>query len=92
MTTNPFARKVAIASQFKSPIDPAIRKAVHIAIAQNLAGDQMLPDKLTPTTIESNDNSVADLGTLSRLVDDDFPFDESQLAAVTGMSSQCTPA
>lgn len=64
------------------------------AIAANAGADSVIeahqpPDTRAPLADDMSDSDTADRLTgaskLSRLVDDDFPFDESQLAAIHGM-------
>lgn len=78
---NPWARKLAL-----NPISPTIKRDVHIAIANNSIAESIaLPDKLPPDTRQPSPNRVDGNAKLSRLIDDDFPFDESQLTAINGM-------
>lgn len=69
-------------------VSPEVVVAVRAAIAENAAGDSVIEQKQTPETV-SPDSAKGKLlngaGGLSQLVDEDFPFDESQLAAVEGM-------
>ena len=75
-----------IASPMKfgvKPSDSAVKQAVHIAIANNAGADSTLPDKFTPSTQPAPAERL-----LSKLIDDDFPFDDSQLSAINGMATQ----
>lgn len=70
-----------------------VKTAVHHAIAENRQTESaIIPDKLSPDTIShadiADDPALSDSVKLSKLIDDDFPFDESQLAAIHGMASQ----
>lgn len=65
-----------------------IKSAVRHAIAGNDLADSMVDLHIPPEALEPDDERVADSRKLSKLVDDDFPFDESQLAAINGMIHQ----
>lgn len=70
------------------PSTAQVKSEIREAIAQNDSDDQIITGHQAPEVIEpvpdSEDHLTGD-SKLSRLVDDDFPFDESQLAAVSGM-------
>ncbi len=85
--TNPFARK--------APSRVEVASAVHEAIAANSTADSLVDAHQPPETRIADDMSDSDTADritgaskLSRLVDDDFPFDESQLAAIHGMVNE----
>lgn len=73
--------------------ESVVKTAVHNALASNVQSESLvIPDRLTPDTIShadiANDPVLSDSVKLSKLIDDDFPFDDSQLAAIYGMASQ----
>lgn len=70
----------------KSPEEIATERAVRAAIADNDLVESQLLKKLPPEVITLEEAEARDERKLSRLISDDFPFDESQLAAVTGMT------
>lgn len=59
----------------------SVTRAADAEIAQE---DKILDHQLPPRI----DESTRGRSKLSRLIDDDFPFDESQLAAINGMASE----
>lgn len=59
--------------------------AVRAAIATNAGHDSVLEQKLPPSVQVKPKVTHDDPRRLSQLVDNDFPFDESQLAAIEGM-------
>lgn len=61
-----------------------IKKAVLDAVAENALDES----KVLPKSLPDDEHVVDDSVKLSKLIDDDFPFDESQLAAINGMASQ----
>lgn len=83
---NPFAKK-ALSTQ-------EVKTEVRAAIAENKSVDDTLIERhQTPETraVESetaDDVAEREYSKLSQLVDDDFPFDESQLAAIEGMANE----
>lgn len=59
---------------------------VRETIATNAGAESVvIPERLSPDIIEGFEPTES---TMSRLIDDDFPFDESQLAAINGMVTQ----
>jgi hypothetical protein len=77
---NPFAKP--------KPTDSEVRVAVRDAIAENAVADSIVEDMQIPPEVmeaaqaeEHFNESVK----LSKLIDDDFPFDESQIGAIEGM-------
>jgi ATP-dependent exoDNAse (exonuclease V) alpha subunit len=83
MAVNPWAKRLN--NSVTAP-DSQIKSDVRAAIAANAAADRIvdvtLPDVIPPEQITE---SHIEKGKLSKLVADDFPFDESQLAAIEGM-------
>lgn len=77
-----------------NPSRVEVASAVHEAIAANAGADSVIeahqpPDTRAPLADDMSDSDtdsrITGASKLSRLVDDDFPFDESQLAAIHGM-------
>ena len=64
----------------------ALSAAIHSAIAENSIADKAV-DIPIPEIVMPSDSRIKDRK-LSQLVDENFPFDESQLAAITGMITQ----
>jgi ATP-dependent exoDNAse (exonuclease V) alpha subunit len=64
-----------------------LKTDVREALAGNQAVDSQLVDKKPPVESVPNDH-IEGKGKLSRLIEDDFPFDESQLEAINGMANQ----
>lgn len=85
--SNPFLKRAAPATIPAEETE--LKTAVRVAIAANDSADSIL-DQATPAMADSIDLSDMDMdeyadSKLSQLISDDFPFDESQLAAVNGM-------
>src|SRR6478609_3648061 len=76
----------AWAKRFQKPTaESEMGLAVRAAIATNAGHDSVLDQKIPPEVVKKPKIDRADPRRLSQLVDDDFPFDESQLAAIEGM-------
>lgn len=85
------------------PTESEVKTMVYQAIAENHGADKILNKPMPPETMElpnpasftDDDESEFDtpdritgFAKLSQLVADDFPFDESQLAAIDGMTHE----
>lgn len=72
--------------------DRIVTEQVRLAAAEEAVSDSILDTGPSPDVIEAPDGTLQEHvdGTvkLTRLIDDDFPFDESQLAAINGMLNQ----
>lgn len=83
---------IAIPADTKA-FEAAVALETHIADAQ-LAEDEAIlagvrPDLTIPKTSASGEANIADSeDKLSRLVDDEFPFDDSQLIAIAGLAGE----
>jgi hypothetical protein len=86
MSNNPWASKLGVKST--AAPETEVKVAVQQAMAEVKAQDEIVESHITPEVISAEDERVKDSNKLSRLVDDDFPFDESQLKAINGMSAQ----
>lgn len=78
----------------KKPSPESVATEVRTAIAEAAEDDKILdrPPESIPyedlnKLVQDEHESTAPKHKLSQLVDDDFPFDESQLAAIEGMAS-----
>lgn len=94
---NPFAVK-------PTPSESEIKTAVRAAEAENVAAEAVLeapiPEVIEPEeeddmlesspedSVGDTENRITGHSKLSRLIDDDFPFDESQLDAIEGLSQE----
>src|SRR5438876_9302120 len=65
-------------------VEPIIRAEVKSADAKDYEIDHIL-DQPMPRIVEDSESIRP---TLSKLVDEDFPFDESQLSAIDGLSRE----
>lgn len=85
---NPWAKRLNNVVASNPSIE--IKSAVRVAIASNQADDAIIDSKQTPETLTEAEatESRIETGKLSQLVDDAFPFDESQLRAIRGMTAQ----
>jgi hypothetical protein len=81
MTFNPFAPK--------PPSESEVTTAVRAAVAENHEAESII-DGPIPEVIEAHDTAdrITGQSKLSKLIDDDFPFDESQLDAIDGLSTE----
>lgn len=80
---NPFAQP--------KPTDSEVRVAVRDAIAENAAADAVVEDMQIPPEVldaAQAEEHFTESAKLSKLIDDDFPFDESQIDAIEGMVSE----
>jgi hypothetical protein len=77
---NPFARMPT----------PEVVEAVRDAIAEEAIDSPALPTRLPVETKPptDDDSNLPEWARMEKLVDDDFPFDDSQLDAIYGMASQ----
>lgn len=84
---NPFAKKAAVAA---APSESEVKNAVHAAVAENHAVDSLVDGVPLVDTMDLHDADgvIDDRIKLSKLIDDDFPFDESQLDAIDGISTE----
>lgn len=82
----PDPKIITDSKEFKS----VLREEVHRTDAELAEGERILNMTPAGVTIKSatEENISSESAKLSRLVDDDFPFDESQLLAVNGMIQQ----
>lgn len=80
---NPFAKPKA------QPSESQLKTEILAAIADEAQVNQVLDQKLPPQTVElgaDTEDRITGYAKLSKLVDEDFPFDESQLAAINGLA------
>jgi len=64
-----------------------VKVAIREALAEEAKQDALIDQHIPPEIIPPNDERVISGSKLSKLVDDEFPFDDSQLAAIAGMSA-----
>jgi hypothetical protein len=79
---NPFAKRV--------PTPTEVTTAVRTAVAENAEADSMVdvvPEVETIPLAEA-DERISGAAKLSKLIDHDFPFDESQLDAIEGITQE----
>lgn len=69
--------------EHKPIVESIVRQSDAQSAAAEVALDSM--DKPSPAVIEATEENITGDRKLSRLVDDDFPFDDSQLEAVYGI-------
>jgi ATP-dependent exoDNAse (exonuclease V) alpha subunit len=82
---NPFAKKVAAATA-GAPEPAEIKTAVRVAIAEEATTEDALDQPIPPEVIAAAQlEERDDVLKLSKLIDEDFPFDESQLDAIEGL-------
>lgn len=86
MSVNLWAKRLNQVVQPTPEID--LKLAVRAAIATQVQDDSIIEGKHTPETVEADAPVLSDSRKLSQLVDENFPFDESQLAAIEGMVTQ----
>src|SRR5690348_14641137 len=80
---NPFAKKQVLNESVTPSSDLDVKVAVRSAIAANAAEDKLIESPApSPEIVTAEDERVVDARKLSQLVDDNFPFDESQIAAI----------
>lgn len=86
MTTgvNPLAAMIA---RNKPTPTQEVKAVVREAIAAEAAQDALIDAHIPPEVIPPTDVRAVSGSKLSKLVDDAFPFDESQVAAIKGMSA-----
>jgi len=83
--TLPAAKQITSLSDFKQVLKEEVQ-ATDRVLAE---GEAVLNATPAGVTIKSaSEENISDSSKLARLVDDDFPFDESQLLAVNGMIQQ----
>ena len=83
---NPFAKKAAA----KAVSESEVVNAVHVAVANNAEADKVIDSIPSVDVIpaEEVEERLEGKAKLSKLIDDDFPFDESQLDAIQGISEE----
>lgn len=67
---------------------PSQEAALKTEVRQAIANNDSIDKQLTEGPIPETSDHIEGSGKLERLIADDFPFDESQLAAVNGMVNQ----
>jgi ATP-dependent exoDNAse (exonuclease V) alpha subunit len=84
--SNPWAKKAA--ERAAIPSESEVTTAVRSAIAENAEADSLVEDMPMVEVIEPDDEGFTGYKKLSALIDHDFPFDESQLDAIDGLSTE----
>jgi Cdc6-like AAA superfamily ATPase len=82
--SNPFARPPVATAPSESEVTTVVRSA----IAANAEADSIVDDVPLVEVIEPQDERFSGYKKLSKLIDGDFPFDESQLDAIDGLASE----
>jgi ATP-dependent exoDNAse (exonuclease V) alpha subunit len=74
----------------KTPTESEVTTAVRAAVAENAQADAIV-DKVPEVEVvnlDDNPDRITGYAKLSKLIDDDFPFDESQLDAIDGLCTE----
>lgn len=79
--SNPFAQKAAL------PSESEVTTAVRTAIAENAEADGLV-ESMPLVEVSEPDDDEFGYKKLSQLVDETFPFDESQLDAIDGLTTE----
>lgn len=79
-----------MANPFAKPSQSEVKTVVRAALAENAEADSLVADvpEVETLTVEEAADRVSGYAKLSKLIDDDFPFDDSQLDAIEGMTSE----
>lgn len=86
MNANPFAKKPAAPTPL--PSESEVTTAVRSAIAENAEADSLIEAIPMAEIIEPTDERFDTGSKLSKLIEGDFPFDESQLDAIDGLATE----
>lgn len=78
---NPFAKKA-------QPSESEVKVAVHAALAENAEADSIIDSVPEVETTPLPELESGGYAKLSKLIDHDFPFDESQLDAIEGICEE----
>jgi ATP-dependent exoDNAse (exonuclease V) alpha subunit len=79
--SNPFAKKA------DSPTESEVTTAVRTAIAENAEADRLV-ESMPLVEVVAPDDDEFGYKKLSQLVDETFPFDDSQLDAIDGLTTE----
>lgn len=73
----------------KTPSESEVTTAVRAAVAENVEAEAILDGPMPDVAeLTKDDESDDRRPKLSKLIDDDFPFDESQLDAIDGLTTE----
>jgi hypothetical protein len=84
--SNPFAKKPNVPATI--PSESEVTTAVRTAVAENAVADGVVDDMPLVDVIEPEDERFTGYKKLSSLIEGEFPFDESQLDAIDGLTTE----